>query len=148
MLHECLILSAIICVQLPFPGSFVAMTKKFHDLNHYSDADIQAALGRNDPDELALMPITVALLAEDPADAQDIILRLAGHENIRVRSHALAGLGHLARRFRTLEEQKVKPLIESALMEQDEYIRMHARSAADEIHQFLHWTFANHEYGI
>lgn len=124
------------------------MPQKFHDLDRYSDGDVEAALGRNDPDELALMPITIALLTEDAAAAQDIILRLAAHENLRVRSHALAGLGHLARRFRILEEQKVKPLIESALLDEDEYIRMHAKSAADEIHQFLHWTFANHEYGI
>ncbi len=123
------------------------MPQKFHDLDRYSESDVEAALGRNDPDELALMPITIALLTEDAAAAQDVILRLAAHENLKVRSHALAGLGHLARRFRALEKRKVRPLIEEALTAQDEYIRMHARSAADEIHQFLHWTFLNHEYG-
>jgi hypothetical protein len=56
-------------------------------------------------------------------------------------------LGHLARRFRTLDEKTVKPIIEQALLDKDEYIRMNAKSAADEIHQFLHWKIDGHSYG-
>jgi hypothetical protein len=64
-----------------------------------------------------------------------------------VRGNALASLGHLARRFRSLDEQAVKPVIEAALGDTDEYVRVHAQSAADEIHQFLHWNIQGHKYG-
>jgi hypothetical protein len=45
-----------------------------------------------------------------------------------------------------LDEQAVKPIIESALLDSDEYVRVSAKSAADEIHQFLHWNIQGHVY--
>jgi hypothetical protein len=123
------------------------MVKKFQDQERFTDADVDAAIRRNDPAELPLVPVTIALLAAELAQAQDACLKLSMHENPNVRGNALACLGHLARRFRRLDEQRVKPVIEASLRDADEYVRVLAKSAADEIHQFLGWRIDGHVYG-
>lgn len=123
------------------------MSDRFQDLASFTAADVDAAIGRNDLAELALVPITVALLAQDLAMATDICCRLAVHEDPAVRGNAIASLGHLARRFRVLDERRVRPLLEAGLRDPDAYVRSNAKSAADEAHQFLHWTIAGHVYG-
>jgi hypothetical protein len=123
------------------------MTDRFQDLSSFTSADVDAAIGRNDPAELALVPITVALLAQDLALAVDTCCRLAAHVDPAVRGNALASLGHLARRFRALDESRVRPLLESGLSDPDAGVRLNAKSAADEVHQFLHWKISGHVYG-
>ena len=122
------------------------MHQRFQDLTAITAADVEAALGRSDPAELALMPITVALLAQDLVLASDVCCLLATHADPLVRGNAIASLGHLARRFRSLDEQRIKPLLESALRDAEDSVRSSAKSAADEVHQFLHWTIAGHVY--
>ena len=123
------------------------MTVRFHDLARFTHADVDAAIMRNDPDELQLVPITVALASSELALAQEVCLKLCSHEHFRVRGNAVMSLGHLARRFRSLDEDKVRPLLESALSDNNEYVKTLAKSAADEIHQFLHWQIRGHIYG-
>jgi len=120
---------------------------RFQDLSVITTADLEAAIDRNDPDELILVPITAALLAEDPGPAVDACVRLSRHAVPRIRANAIASLGHLARRFRRLDEGLVRPVIEDGLRDDAEMIRSSAQSAADEIHQFLHWTFPGHTFG-
>ena len=123
------------------------MTVRFQDLARFPHADVDAAIMRNDPDELQLVPITVALASSELALAQEVCLKLCSHEHFRVRGNAVMSLGHLARRFRSLDEDKVRPLLESALSDNNEYVKTLAKSAADEIHQFLHWLIRGHIYG-
>jgi hypothetical protein len=120
---------------------------RFDDLEQFTTSDVEAAIIRNDPAELQLVPVTVALISSDPSFAQEICIKLAAHENSKVRGNAIVSLGHIARRFRRLNEQEVKPIIESALTDADDDVRLLAKSAADEIHQFLGWTIAGHVYG-
>jgi hypothetical protein len=120
---------------------------RFQDLSAITAADLEAAIDRNDPDELVLVPITAALLAEDPIPVIDACVRLSRHAVPRIRANAIVSLGHLARRFRSLDEQQVRPVIEAGLRDDDEVTRSSAQSAADEIHQFLHWTFPGHVFG-
>jgi len=122
--------------------------KKFQDLDTFTERDVEAALRRNADDELPFVPLTIALAAADPAYAQQVCLRLAADPRAMVRGNAIASLGHLARRFRSLDELPVARVIEAGLVDNDEYVRLSAKSAADEIHQFLGWTFHNHVYGI
>jgi len=122
--------------------------KKFQDLDTFTERDVEEALRRNADDEISLVPITIALIATDHVCAQRVCLKLAGDPRSLVRGNAFAGLGHIARRFRTLDEQPVTRVIESGLLDNDEYVRLSAKSAADEIHQFLGWIFQNHVYGI
>ncbi len=123
------------------------MNTKFQDLERFSDCDIAAAIERNDPEELQLLPITIALAGQDQVAAETTCLLLSTHVQSRIRAHAVMSLGYLARRFRVLNEGRVKPVIEAALAESDEYVRMHAQAAADEICQFLHWDIKGHVYG-
>ncbi len=123
------------------------MPVKFQDLDYFNENDIEAAFRRNDPDELRLVSITVALSASDLSTAEPVCTRLCSHSDKRVRGNALVSLGHLARRFRSLDQASVKPLIEGGLRDSDADVRAKAKSAADEIHQFLHWTIAGHAYG-
>jgi HEAT repeat protein len=120
---------------------------RFQDLATFTLDDVRAAIARNSPDELPLVPLTVAMISADLAPALEVLIELAGAENAQVRGNALISLGHLARRFRALDEARVRPLIETGLADPDASVRALAKSAADEIHQFLHWTFAGHVYG-
>jgi hypothetical protein len=122
--------------------------KKFQDLDSFTDRDVKEALKRNADDEIPFVPLTIALVATDLAYAQQVCLRLAADPRGLVRGNAIASLGHLARRFRSLDELPVTRIIEAGLVDTDEYVRISAKSAADEIHQFLGWTFQNHVYGI
>jgi len=122
--------------------------KKFQDLDTFTVHDVEEALQRNADDEISFVPLTIALGANDPAYAQQVCLKLAADLRPLVRGNALASLGHLARRFRSLDELPVRRVIEAGLIDTDEYVRISAKSAADEIHQFLGWTFQNHVYGI
>ncbi len=123
------------------------MTVRFQDLASFTINDVNAAITRNDPDELQFVSITIALSSSESALAQEVCLKLSTHEHHKVRGNAVMSLGHLARRFRSLDEYKVRPILESALHDQDEYVKMLAKSAADEIQQFLHWKIAGHVYG-
>ncbi len=120
---------------------------RLQDLPSVTRYDVDSALKRNDPAELELVSITVALSDLDYQFAQSVCVRLCGHASGRVRGNALVSLGHLARRFRKLDESAVRPLLENALCDTNEYVRVRAKSAADEIHQFLHWSIAGHIYG-
>ena len=126
---------------------YYSNVKRFQDLDSFTNSDIQAAIQRNDPNELQFVPITVALALSDAAAAQLVCIDLCCHPDDRVRGNAIMSLGHIARRFRTLDERTVKPLIEAALSDNNEYVRVNAKYAADEIHQFLHWDIAGHVYG-
>lgn len=123
------------------------MIIKFQDLLHITENEVSAALLRNDPDELQFVSITIALSGLDRRFSQSVCYQLCSCEDGRVRGNALVSLGHLARRFGQLDEPLIKPVIESSLQDRDEYARMCAKSAADEIHQFLHWRIAGHVYG-
>ncbi len=123
-------------------------TIKFQDLETFTAKDVNLALLRNDPDELQFVSITLALSDLDFSFIQSVCIQLCSSKNSAVRGNALVSLGHLGRRFRHLDELSVKPLIESALQHADDFVRMSAKSAADEIHQFLHWTIKGHTYGF
>jgi len=123
------------------------MKIKIQDLDIVTAKDVCAALLRDDPEELQFVSLTVALSELDNHFVQSVCIRLCSSKDSRVRGNALASLGHLARRFGQLEELMIKPIIESSLQDSDEFVRMSAMSAADEIHQFLHWPIAGHVYG-
>jgi hypothetical protein len=123
------------------------MSKMFQDLEQFSAGDVAAAVERNDPEELQLVSITIALSGPDQRLAEETCLTLSASAHRKVRAHAVMSLGYIARRFRRLDEQRVKPVIEAALVEPDEYVRTHAKAAADEICQFLHWDIRGHVYG-
>ena len=120
---------------------------KFQDLPEITVQEVHNAIKRNDPDELQFVSLTLALSDLDVQFTESVCIQLCSSTSSRVRSNALVSLGHLARRFRSLDEGVVKPVIEKALIDMNEEVRLSAKSAADEIHQFLHWHMAGHVYG-
>ena len=120
---------------------------KFQDRERFTRDDVESAIKRGDPGELPFVPITVVMASNDPAYAQEVCLRLSTHADPKVRGNAVMSFGHIARQFRLLDERAVRPVIEAALRDEDEYVRTVAKSAADEIHQFLHWSIEGHVYG-
>jgi len=125
----------------------MAMINKFQDLEIITPKEVNLTLLRNNPEELQLVSITLALSDLDFDFTQTVCVQLCSNRDSKVLGNALVSLGHLARRFRRLDEQTIKPLIESSLQNPDEYVRGCAKSAADELHQFLHWQIAGHTYG-
>ncbi len=123
------------------------MKKKLQDQGVITVKEVMNALQRNDVAELRLVAITLALSDLDFHFIQSVCIRLCSSENDKVRGNALISLGHLARRYRILDEQTVKPVVEKGLLDVSDYVRECAKSAADEIHQFLHWTIQGHVYG-
>ena len=123
------------------------MKKKLQDQGVITVKEVMNALLRNDAAELRLVAITLALSDLDFHFTQSVCIQLCSSENDKVRGNALISLGHLARRYRILDEQTVKPIVEKGLHDASDYVRECAKSAADEIHQFLHWTIQGHVYG-
>jgi hypothetical protein len=109
--------------------------------------DMEAAIGRNLPDELLYVPVWVSLDPPDCEWAQDVCLRLSSHPHYIVRGNAILGFGHLARTCGVLDAERVKPLIERGLRDADEYVRGQADSAADDVTHYLGWQIEGHQSG-
>ncbi len=73
------------------------------------------AVELDDPFELQRLLLDLAHGAQDREWAECCCARLARHHNANVRGDALAGFGHLARRFGILDRNRVKRLIEIGL---------------------------------
>jgi hypothetical protein len=105
----------------------VFMTVRFQDLASFTIDDVNAAITRNDPDELQFVSITIALSSSESALAQEVCLKLSTHEHHKVRGNAVMSLGYLARRFRALDEDKVRPIL-NRRFRSSEYVKMLAKS--------------------
>jgi hypothetical protein len=101
--------------------------------------EAEAAIARDDPAELYVVPISISMYHEDLEWAQETCVKLASHRDATVRGNAVLGFGHLARRFRKLDEGVVRPIIENALLDADPYVRGQAHDAADDMAHFLGW---------
>ena len=99
-----------------------------------------AALERDDPFELQELILVIALEARGRKWAEWACGRLARHRNANVRGNALAGFGHLARRFGKLDPTRARGPIETGLYADNEYIREKAESAADDVDAHLSWN--------
>ena len=117
------------------------MKPKYEKIEELGKTEIKAAILRDNPDELLYAVLSAALYSEDSAWAEDVCIRLAAHEHYNVRGNAILGFGHIARIHEKLDEVKVKPLIESALEDESEYVRGQADGAKDDIKFFLRWRF-------
>jgi hypothetical protein len=112
-------------------------SREYREIPTVSIADAQAAIDRNDPEELSVVVLGVALGEPDAAIAQSFCASLATHFHPNVRGNAVLGLGHIARLHRTLDLPSALPLIRAALTDDDPYVRGHAESAADDVAMYL-----------
>ncbi len=112
---------------------------KYENIQVLTKNEIESAISRNYPEELLCAVLSAALYSDDPLWAEDVCLRLSNHEHSSVRGNAILGFGHIARIHMELTESKVKPLIETALKDNSDFVRGHANDAADDVESFLKW---------
>jgi hypothetical protein len=113
---------------------------KYEPIPEMSVADVEAAISRNQPEDLLVAVLSAALYGRDREWAEGICSRLAAHEHFNVRGTAILGLGHLARIHGRLDRLVVLPIIEAGLVDPHEYVRGQANAAADDVEHFLGWS--------
>jgi hypothetical protein len=111
---------------------------RYEPIEPVSRADAERAVS-GPPVELARVVIAVALHDADRVWAETFCGRLARHPDPGVRGNALLGLGHLARRFRVLDADRVQPLIEDGLADPDPWVCGQAEAAAGDAETYLGW---------
>lgn len=104
--------------------------------------DVEAAIVRNQPEELLIAVLSAALYGLDLNWAEGVCHRLAVHPHFNVRGNAILGFGHLARIHGRLDRSVVLPLIQAALVDPHQYVRSHPHDAADDVEHFLGWSVA------
>jgi hypothetical protein len=104
-------------------------------------ARVEDAIDRDDPAELAELAAEVGISGDPWAWAQSCCIELARHRSAGVRAGALAGFGHLARRFGRLDPGRVRRLVEVALFDPSASVRARADDVADDLKTFLGWEF-------
>jgi hypothetical protein len=114
---------------------------KYEKIKEYSETQIKKALANNKPNELLHVILSVALYSDDLNYAENFCVQLSNHEHFNVRGNAILGFGHLARIHGKLDENKIKPIVEKALTDENEFVRSQADGAKDDIEHFLKWKF-------
>ena len=102
-------------------------------------ADVERQLERDLPADLLHVAIAVSLDPPDCAWAENVCIRLAAHRDANESGNAILGFGHLARLCGTLDEARVRPLIDAALADPSDYVRGQAHAAAGDLGHFLGW---------
>jgi hypothetical protein len=112
----------------------------FFERDEYWDSDVLDAVARDDPSELCSVAVVVGMSHPDFEWALARCIEWSGHRDPYVRGNAILSFGHLARRFGHMD-QCVGPIIQSAMVDDDEHVRGHAHSAADDISWYTDWGF-------
>ena len=114
---------------------------KYELIEHYSRSEIEKAFIENDTDKLLLMVLSVALYSDDYKYAENFCVQLSNHECFAVRGNAIQGFGHIARIHDKLDEERIKPIIEKALKDENKFVRSNAVDAEDDTTIFLKWKY-------
>ena len=114
---------------------------RYEAIPKLSREEIESAISRDDPEELVYAVLSAALHSDDSGWAEDICVRLSDHGHFNVRGVAILGFAHIARIHRTLDEFRVKPIVNSSLDDEHEFVRGHAHDAVDDLEWFLGWKF-------
>lgn len=114
---------------------------EYHVIKEMDREQVEAAILRNEPEELLSAVLSAALYSNDPVWAECVCLRLSTHEHFNVRGNAILGFCHIARIHGKLDKTRVKPVVMAALFDQNDYVRGHASDAAEELNFFLKWRF-------
>ena len=105
----------------------------------WNEADVEAVIARNDPDELLYVPIAIGMNAHAVSRpwAENICFSLSKHPDFNVRGNAILGLGHIARTCGDLDCEKALPIISAALSDEHQYVRGHANDASMDLEMYL-----------
>jgi hypothetical protein len=98
-------------------------------------AELDAALGRDDPGALQEMVIAVTSLSDDQTQATDLVRVLVNHRDEYVRGNAVLGIGYIARRFGSVPPD-LSAAVRAAARDPSDHVSGHAMSAADDLSIF------------
>ena len=110
---------------------------QYEQINPMSHAEAEQAVTAGH-DELRNAIVSVALHDDDVTWAQTFCERFAQHPEPGIRGCALLGFGHLARRFRQLDE-RVRVHLLAGLSDPNEWVKGQAVAAADDVVHYLGW---------
>ena len=113
---------------------------QYESLPRLTWSELEAALVRDDPEELARHVLSAALYLDDAAMATAYCVRLADHADPTVRGNALLGFAHIARIHRSLDRACSVPLVQRGRNDTHEWVRMQARNAVEDFVHYLGWT--------
>ena len=114
---------------------------KYETIKKLNKEEVEKAIYKDNPNELLYAVLSVALYSADSDYAEKICVQLSKHKNFNVRGNAILGFGHMARIHGKLDKKRVKPIIENALKDKNEYVRGQADGAADATKHFLKWKY-------
>jgi hypothetical protein len=100
--------------------------------------DTAEAAAAGEADILLRAILAVALHDDDLAWAEAFCERFARHPDPSVRGSVLDSFGHRARRFGRIDE-RIRPLLEAGLADQDPWVRSKAEDAAGDVKHFVGW---------
>ena len=120
----------------------------YKEVADVSRTELDNAIRQNNVDVLIRSVISIALYHEDAEWVAGVCKCLSKHANPTVRGNAILGFGHLARRFGSLDEATVKPIIERGLSEIDSYVNGQAWAAASDVTHILNWKVAGFEWDL
>lgn len=112
---------------------------RFDEIGPLTKEQVQFVLQNGDSSEISKLAVSVSMFESDRLFAEELCVRLAGHDDPQIRGNAILGLGHIATRFRLLANEQCKAIIEAALKDDSEYVRGQAWAAADDVTHFLDW---------
>ncbi len=110
---------------------------EYESIREFTPNEAEMLIQRNVVEPLRYVPIGVSLYADDLAWAESVCIRLSAHGDPTVRGNAVLGFGHLARRFGTLNIEAIRPIVDAALADPSEYVRMQASDANDDLRWYL-----------
>lgn len=113
----------------------------YQPIPEFTKIEMEKAISENDVEKLKYVPLFASMYYEDRDFAVKVCIELASHPDFNVRGLAIESFGHIARIDKKLDKETVKPLIEQALLDESEFVRMKVDDAMDDIKHFLKWKF-------
>lgn len=114
----------------------------YESIPEFTAAQMEKIVAENDDiKKLIFVPLFASLYYEDRSFAEKICVKLSAHPDEDVRAAAVEGLEHIARIDGKLNKETIKPIIEKALKDKSESVRLNAEMTRDATKQFLKWRY-------
>lgn len=114
------------------------MERIYKPLTKKTREEVKEIIESNNIEALITLPLSLGEYEPDWKFAQDACMKLAQHEDERVRSNAALGLSYIARTNRKLEKNLVKPVLLQLLRDCKEY-QGKVVDAIEDINLFMGW---------
>lgn len=114
---------------------------KYEPIPHFTKSEMEQAIADDDFEKLIFVPLFASLYYEDRDFAEEICIKLSSHSHFNIRAMAIEGFEHIARIDGKLNEEIIKPIIEQALKDENDFVRGKADEAKDGTKHFLKWKY-------